>query len=394
MGYISKLENLKSDVAKRNPELTERKLLEMADWIDHRWSVIGDVFQDDLSSIIHDQQDLMAFVMKIHRNEQSLSLSKLLKQHNQFPPVLKLQTHVARAHRIYIMPDVEDTIETVMIGDIHSDPISCKAILKACDFFKKVADRTPIRLIFMGDYVDRGKAHLEMMDWIFALKYVFPEHVYLLRGNHDGGYIENNGTVKTPYRIPDHENPNDYFPPFIRSLEKENPSILSPILSDYLAFFESLATIAVFKKNEKVYMACHAGIARPLLEKEHWFDYIDSLSKLTDVSILDHVDRSIVQNIYWSDPREGDIELNWDSGRFKYNREHFEAYSAYLGIDVLFRGHEAEKEGVKEFFGGRVITVFSSGDSMNYGKNVTTAYLGITPKIALVTHQGVTYKQL
>ena len=41
------------------------------------------------------------------------------------------------------------------------------------------------KLLFLGDFVDRGEASLEVILFVLALKVLSPGNVHLLRGNHE-----------------------------------------------------------------------------------------------------------------------------------------------------------------------------------------------------------------
>ncbi|KAG5179995.1 Metallo-dependent phosphatase-like protein, partial [Tribonema minus] len=70
-----------------------------------------------------------------------------------------------------------------VFGDIHGN-------LDDLHFFgenvwSKGIRLTPGRLLFLGDYVDRGMFSLECVAYLLAMKVLAPAKVFLLRGNHE-----------------------------------------------------------------------------------------------------------------------------------------------------------------------------------------------------------------
>lgn len=68
--------------------------------------------------------------------------------------------------------------DVIIVGDIHG---SLHDLLRILNY----VESNPCKVIFLGDYVDRGCFSLECITLLFSLKIKFPNKYYLLRGNHE-----------------------------------------------------------------------------------------------------------------------------------------------------------------------------------------------------------------
>ena len=69
--------------------------------------------------------------------------------------------------------------EYVVVGDLHGD---ISSLLK---IFKQMGYPPDTSYLFLGDYVDRGSNSLEVMTLLLALKHLFWNSFFLLKGNHE-----------------------------------------------------------------------------------------------------------------------------------------------------------------------------------------------------------------
>src|SRR5918996_720048 len=72
----------------------------------------------------------------------------------------------------------------VIIGDIHGDLNSLFDILNDIEYEKFLASARN-KMIFMGDYVDRGSQSIGVLYTICYLKQKYPHSIVLMRGNHE-----------------------------------------------------------------------------------------------------------------------------------------------------------------------------------------------------------------
>lgn len=69
--------------------------------------------------------------------------------------------------------------KVVFVGDTHGDLDASQQVIQR--YLKK-----PYRIVFLGDYVDRGRYSKENVQYLLELKWSRPEEIFLLTGNHEG----------------------------------------------------------------------------------------------------------------------------------------------------------------------------------------------------------------
>ncbi|OHS92938.1 Ser/Thr protein phosphatase [Tritrichomonas foetus] len=67
----------------------------------------------------------------------------------------------------------------VVVGDIHGNITSLLKIFQLKGYPPKTS------YLFLGDYVDRGMYSCEVIMLLYSLKCLFPDKIYLIRGNHE-----------------------------------------------------------------------------------------------------------------------------------------------------------------------------------------------------------------
>ncbi len=69
--------------------------------------------------------------------------------------------------------------QTVLVGDTHGDFNATRTVVKRYLGGDK-------KLVFLGDYVDRGEDSRANINYLLCLKLAYPANLFLLQGNHEG----------------------------------------------------------------------------------------------------------------------------------------------------------------------------------------------------------------
>ena len=200
--------------------------------------------------------------------------------------------------------------KVVFVGDTHGDFEATKKVVSR--HLKK--DQ---RIVFLGDYVDRGSESEENVQYLLRLKIEWPESVYLLAGNHEG------------YRV------KGFFPAnFWKSLSDEEKDRYGSLFSNF--------PLVVSTPNGIV--AVHGALP--------------DLRSLEEVNGIVWGDAQW-NRITWGDfvESEGEILGEW-GGRPQFGEAYFQRIMDRFGKQILIRSHQPGAPLM--MFGGRCITIFTS----------------------------------
>ena len=211
----------------------------------------------------------------------------------------------------------------IICGDIHGQ------IYDLIELFKKGGEIPNSRYIFMGDYVDRGYNGVEVLELLLALKVKYPEHITLLRGNHESRQIcFAYGFYEEITRKYGNANAWEYFTD----------------LFDYLP----LAALV-----EGKIFCVHGGLS----------PYISTVDQIRLINRKMEIPREgVFCDLMWSDPDE--IEtwiISCRGAGWIYGWKVVDEFTHINGLELICRAHQLVMEGFKYWFQNKnLCTVWSA----------------------------------
>jgi diadenosine tetraphosphatase ApaH/serine/threonine PP2A family protein phosphatase len=228
----------------------------------------------------------------------------------------------------------------IVVGDIHGDMESLIHILN------DIEDLNADKIVFLGDYGDRGPESVEVYYLLLKLKVSEwkekEKKIIMLRGNHEG-----------PPDLP--VMPHDLPLLFSEKYGAEGKAVYAEIkeLWEYLPH-------AVLVEGR--YLMLHGGL--PV-----------NVVSIKDIAFAheSHPSSSNFEEILWSDPVEekGSFYSMRGAGRM-FGEDITERVLGAMGVKTLIRSHEP-CEGIEVNQGGKVLTLFSRKGSPYF--NMRAAYL-------------------
>jgi len=221
-----------------------------------------------------------------------------------------------------------------IIGDIHGQFYDLLKILEQAGSPKST------KLLFLGDYVDRGTFSTETILLLYSLKINYPSSIYMLRGNHESRQL------------------TSFFNFRLEILEKYD-------LEVYERIMESFDFLPISSIVNNKFLCVHGGIS-------------PSIRVLKDIMSIDRKmevpNKGGFCDLLWSDPLDTEVGTSVEKYRHNTVRECSFFYSVAAANEFLrenkllciVRAHEAQIDGYKmhKWNGNSefpvVITVFSA----------------------------------
>jgi len=184
--------------------------------------------------------------------------------------------------------------------------------------------------LFMGDYVDRGTQSVETVSYLFCLKIKYPEHITLLRGNHESigcsqifGFRDE---VVARYG-------ND------------------AVWQTYTATFNYLPLAALV--GDKI-LCVHGGLS-PKIKT------IDDIQKIDRFHEIPH--DGAMCDLMWSDPNPSPgFQPSCREAGYQFGPDVTLAFNQANGLLLTARAHQLVMTGLEYGHNDQVVTIFSAPD--------------------------------
>jgi protein phosphatase len=225
-----------------------------------------------------------------------------------------------------------------VVGDLHGQILDLYRIIQQ----HGLPNRT--QYLFLGDFVDRGEFSFEVVTFVFLAKLLFPTQVWVIRGNHEFGYICSTGGFRA---------------------ELAHLFRTDQVFACFCATFAQMPLAAVLDGSV---LAVHGGIGPELT-------HVDQLRAVKRP--IHEFDEGLVDCILWSDPSD-DIATFEPSPRgagYVFGKTAFNAFSDANGLKFVVRGHECVKEGCAFSFDDRLLTVFSASNYCGTSGNMAAVLI-------------------
>jgi len=207
--------------------------------------------------------------------------------------------------------ELEPEGKIIFVGDTHGDLEASQKIIKKY--------RKPnCRIVFLGDYVDRGKKSKENINYLLNLKKKYPAQIFLLLGNHEAYNVQ-----------------RCYPAEFWESLSDEEKKKYGEIFKEFPLVVSVNGILALH------------GVP-------------PELKKIEDINGINEKDKNW-HTIMWGDfiDQSGyKLGNHFMTGRPEFGKDYFQAVMKNFKKEVLIRSHQPYRPEI--MFNRKCLTIFTS----------------------------------
>jgi protein phosphatase len=244
--------------------------------------------------------------------------------------------------------------DTIIVGDLHGHVLDLYRILIALGLPGRK------KFLFLGDLVDRGEFSVETVLIVFLLKVIWPNHVFLIRGNHEFDSVCQTGGFKSEFM--GRYNSEETFDRIISAFD-----------------FMPLAAIV-----DRTILCVHGGFG-PELQS---IDQIRALSRP-----IHDFGNVVLDGILWSDPKDGfqGFEKSCRGIGWHFGYIACRDLTTQLNVKIIIRAHECVCNGYQPMFGGLLATLFSASNYCGAFSNKSAIVRVQNGKISPIKFESLPY---
>jgi diadenosine tetraphosphatase ApaH/serine/threonine PP2A family protein phosphatase/Ca2+-binding EF-hand superfamily protein len=254
-------------------------------------------------------------------------------------------------------------VQLIVVGDIHGQLEDLLTILD-----KNGVPSNKTWYLFNGDFVDRGSHGIEVMLLLLTFKLLYPDFVFLNRGNHEERLINEvfgfEDEVYTKYSTEHDE---------VAGWDGLSTSASYSPMKLFQMFETVFGLFPLFSLVNKSVFVVHGGLSshenvtvEELLQINHRREIPTQGTSRAD---------ELFTHLLWSDPRDED---GWKASSrgagVEFGPDITRAFCSTNGISLIIRSHECREEGFDIMHDGLLLTVFSAssycGSQTNKGAYV------------------------
>lgn len=230
-----------------------------------------------------------------------------------------------------------------LFGDIHGQLRELLRIFQSYGIpHHRLGDVHLVNYVFIGDFVDRGPQSLEVILLLLAIKVRYPDHVFLIRGNHEDREI--NAAFGFQEEC-------------LSRLGEKTGAIIWELIN---VCFDWMPVAAVI---ENKIFCVHGGVGANLSS----LDEIQAIPRPCP-SPTKCPQSELLKDLLWSDPTDFDHQLgvyaNEERGpqMIKFGPDRVHSFLQNNGLQLIVRAHQCVQAGYEFFATERLITVFSAAN--------------------------------